>query len=181
MAGVDQGGVLLEWEDHSLAETGFEIERRRGGFPYERIAVVPADTLEYFDAQITVSDMYSYRIRAFNPAAGPSAYAAEVTVEVQSQPAAGGGGGGGGCFIATAAYGSQLHPKVVILREFRDRYLLTSTWGRHLVAGYYRMSPPLASVVADNEVLRGVVRGALKPVIWVVEWLMEGSDEDQER
>jgi len=39
------------------------------------------------------------------------------------------GGGGGGCFIATAAYGSLMEPHVDILREFRDRCLITNRVG----------------------------------------------------
>ena len=80
------------------------------------------------------------------------------------------GGGGGGCFIATAAYGSYLHPFVKTLRDFRDTILLTWSPGKSFVAWYYRVSPPIAEAIARSYVLGGAVRLALLPAIGIA-WL----------
>lgn len=69
------------------------------------------------------------------------------------------------CFIATAAYGSKFTPAVTLLRDFRDRYLLTNAPGRAFVAFYYQNSPPLAGYIAGHDVRRAVVRGLLTPVV----------------
>jgi glucose/arabinose dehydrogenase len=76
------------------------------------------------------------------------------------------GGGGGGCFIATAAHGSPLAPDVQILRQFRDRYLVTNGAGRLAVTAYYRLSPPLARWIAAHDVSRTVARRLLGPIVW---------------
>ena len=78
-------------------------------------------------------------------------------------------GKSGGCFIATAAYGSYLHPKVAELRAFRDRYLLTNAPGRLFVSLYYRLSPPVAHVIGEHGWMRGGVRVLLTPVVLAVE------------
>lgn len=75
------------------------------------------------------------------------------------------GGSGGGCFIATAAYGSYLHPQVQILRDFRDKFLLTNAPGRVFVNMYYRLSPPLADFIAQHDLFRGTTRIVLTPLI----------------
>ncbi len=81
-------------------------------------------------------------------------------------------GGGGGCFIATAAFGSALEPRVVTLREFRDVYLLPSRSGRAFVELYYTLSPPMADVIAADEGLRMGVRAVLAPVVAASETLL---------
>lgn len=68
---------------------------------------------------------------------------------------------GGFCFIATAAHGSYAHPVVVGLRWFRDAVLAKVPGGRWLIGTYYRLSPPLARVIAERPALAAVVRVGL--------------------
>ena len=79
----------------------------------------------------------------------------------------GGGGGGGGCFIATAAFGSPMEAHVKVLREFRDRLLLTNSAGKSFVRLYYTYSPPAADFITNHDNLRAVVRWTLLPLVGV--------------
>ena len=99
------------------------------------------------------------------------AFVAKV-MESADAPVNGNGEGSSGCFIATAAFGSPLAPQVQVLREFRDRHLLTNAAGRLVTTAYYRISPPLAEVVARSKPLRSVVRAGLTPVIGWTELFM---------
>lgn len=77
--------------------------------------------------------------------------------------------GGGGCFIATAAYGSYFEPHVKVLRDFRDRYLMTNATGKWFVEAYYKYSPPIADYIRDKELLKFIVRMILTPIVFMIE------------
>jgi C1A family cysteine protease len=76
-----------------------------------------------------------------------------------------GAGGSSGCFIATAAFGSPLAGQVEILRQFRDRYLLTNNPGQTFVAWYYRNGPTAANYIKDKPLAKAAIRAALYPLI----------------
>ncbi len=74
---------------------------------------------------------------------------------------------GEACFIATAAYGTPFERNVELLREFRDKYLLTNIAGRRFVSLYYRLSPPVAHFITEHGYLRSAVRTALLPAVGI--------------
>jgi len=76
----------------------------------------------------------------------------------------------GGCFIATAAYGSDMAEDVMTLRRFRDDTLNASALGRGFVRLYYRYSPPLADYIRGRDGARAAVRVGLKPLVLAVRY-----------
>lgn len=82
----------------------------------------------------------------------------------------------GMCFVATAAYGSPLAPEVILLSRFRDDVLLNLVLGRAFVSCYYRVSPPLASLIARVDCLRAVTRHLLlAPILRMLKATKFGS------
>ncbi len=69
------------------------------------------------------------------------------------------------CFIATAAFGSEMEGRIEVLRDFRDEVLMDLPAGRALVAAYYELSPPLAEFIARHGWLRVLVRALLLPLV----------------
>lgn len=67
------------------------------------------------------------------------------------------------CFVATAAYGSSLEPKLNTFREFRFKRLLPYSWGRKFVKWYYHYGPYLARYIHDKPVMRAGARVLLWP------------------
>jgi len=92
---------------------------------------------------------------------------------------AGGQEEGGFCFVATAAFGTQMEPSVVTLRLFRDRVLMASPWGRGLVGMYYTWGPLAASFIKGSPELRFVARTALMPAVALAWFTVEASQAER--
>ena len=73
---------------------------------------------------------------------------------------------GGRCFIATAAYGSELAPPVQFLRDFRDDVVLQSKFQRtfeKILNVYYSFSPSIANLMKQNKPFKYMIKYS---VVW---------------
>ena len=114
-----------------------------------------------------VGGTYYITVEHASPGTGTFALTVGPVSLLQSAGTVGSGGGSSSsnCFIATAAFGSYLHPFVKILRLFRDRFLLTSRIGRSFVNWYYNVSPPIADTIRTNKTVKAWVRLMLLPAV----------------
>jgi hypothetical protein len=71
------------------------------------------------------------------------------------------------CFIATAAFGSSESPSVIILRLFRDKYLLPYSLGQKFVRLYYTVSPSIADFIELHPPAPFLIRIALFPAVGI--------------
>jgi hypothetical protein len=76
------------------------------------------------------------------------------------------------CVIATAAFGSEMHPHVESMRNLRNEMATTAFTGRNFVqvfnAWYYSWSPPIAKAISGDEALRQTARLALYPLVGAI-------------
>ncbi|NIJ53734.1 fibronectin type III domain-containing protein [Dyadobacter arcticus] len=70
---VSQVQITLTWQDASLDETGFELERSIDNKTFVKVIDLPVNTATYANIGLTASTPYWYRIRSKN-ASGFSAY-----------------------------------------------------------------------------------------------------------
>ncbi len=80
---------------------------------------------------------------------------------------------GEGCFIATAAFGSPMALELIVLRRFRDEFLITGVFGSAFVWTYYRLSPPIANRIRGNEHLCRFMRSLIRPVAKICVFLTQ--------
>lgn len=72
--------IDVKWQDNSIDEIGFRIERSRYDidWTYEQVAVVGSNIVTYSDLGLAVNTIYYYRVRAYNNA-GNSVFSNTLT------------------------------------------------------------------------------------------------------
>ena len=89
-----------------------------------------------------------------------------------------------GCFIATAAFGSELAPQVQFLREYRDNIIMRTSVGSSFINAfntvYYTFSPTVADVERNNPILQELVRAGVTPLLGILQITNLSSIESDE-
>jgi hypothetical protein len=83
-ASVSSGQIDLVWTDTADNEDGFKLERSTSGGAFGLHAVLGANRTTFSDTSLTPDTLYTYRVRAFNPA-GDSGFA-ELSVSTWPLP-----------------------------------------------------------------------------------------------
>jgi YVTN family beta-propeller protein len=152
--------ISLSWSYNFTDAAGLILEVKLGSSgTFYKVADLSLDVTSYRHTNLAEYRTYYYRIAAYD-SAGLSDYAEASTTTDKSK----------GCFIATAAYGSRMGEEVRMLKNFRDNVLLTNSLGRSFVKLYYKISPPVADLIAKHDSLRAVVRWSVLPLLGV-SWL----------
>src|SRR4030042_1588598 len=76
------------------------------------------------------------------------------------------GGGAASCCGRSSAYASVDDGRLNIIREFRDKYLMTNPTGQLIASLYYDVfSPPVARFINGHPAVKPYARAALTPVV----------------
>lgn len=165
--------LTLAWSPNTERDlAGYTVYCGTKSRDYER-AIDVGDVTEYTVRGLKPETRYYFALTAYDNSGYESYFSAEVsgvTTDGQTSFSASileNEADEGGCFIATAVYGSYQDPHVVMLRDFRDRFLRTNSLGRACVNLYFRYGPRVAPWVRECGVLRVFTRQALVPLIGV--------------
>lgn len=166
-AAIGDRRLYLSWDavaDNESGTKGYKVYWDTTNGTYANSIDVGNNT-SYEISGLTNGTLYYITVAAYDNAGNEGTKSAEVSQSPEETRGIMGLKSTGGCFIATAAYGSYEERHVTVLREFRDRYLLTNNLGRAFVSCYYSISPPVADFIRGSETLRFIVRSALLPPI----------------
>lgn len=171
--------VTLQWDantepdlDHYVIYWGIDFDPPYAYNSEDKNDFIDKNTTIYTVTGLSDDKTYYFAAKAFDAEGLESDWSNVVStnddpngsVTEQGPPPTVSGVVGEGCFIATAAYGSNMDRHVTILTKFRDKHLLTNSIGRDIVDAYYKFSPPVANYLHNHPFARAVVRYALIPI-----------------
>lgn len=124
-------------------------------------------TIDKSNTQITLhfsddSKIYYFVVTAVDTRGLESIPTPEVTFDLQIIAAV--------VLSQRSLMGLYLDPRINVLRNFRDRYLLTNPIGKVFVNIYYRYSPPVANFISRHESIKTAARWILTPVVFCIEY-----------
>lgn len=73
------------------------------------------------------------------------------------------------CFVATAIYNDYNHPKVMVLRNFRDNKLKGNFFGRLFIKIYYKVGPSMAKASKHFRVVKSVFTHIIEKIVEKIE------------
>ena len=151
---VNAGRITLEWDPVSHPDlAGYMVYYGTFSDDYDESVDVgnwTSVTIEGLEEDLT----YYFSVTAYSVNGEESENSNEVCNNSAICDTASSSGGGGGCFIASAADAFHMAKEARILRNFREKLLLTNPLGRACVRFYYKVSPPLADSLSRHETLR---------------------------
>ncbi len=74
--------VVLTWQDSSMNEDGFHVERSADGVTFSRVSTRDVNSTSYTNSGLASGKKYWYRVRAYN-SLGPGAASAVVSITTQ--------------------------------------------------------------------------------------------------
>jgi uncharacterized repeat protein (TIGR01451 family) len=160
----DASGIVITFDSYAVQTGGRTWVISPA--PMAPFSLAAGATTEVLVATVSISGVYNFDIRVNGAEPDPN----DSNNHIASRYFLNEGSVGRACFVATVAYGSYLEPEVLLLRNFRDRFLLTNAPGRAFVAWYYRVSPPIAAYIAEREWARGLTRALLSPVVYTIKY-----------
>jgi C1A family cysteine protease len=156
------GSAFVDADDDAHEASQWIIQNASGGIVYSgSFDAVNKTSFTVPSGVLQIGTPYYWQV-IYRDDRGVVSSASALTTFTAASPMP---GSTGGCFIATTAFGSPMAGQVDILRQFRDRCLLTNHPGRTFVVWYYRNSPAAARFIQDKPFAKVATRAALYPLI----------------
>jgi hypothetical protein len=167
VSNIQAADVTLSWDRNAEPTVvGYRVYYGTSSRSYSDVVNAGTSTT-YVVTGLDSDRKYFFAVTAYDTGGNESSFSNEVSWGSDALPPASvAGGSGGGCLIASVVYRSPNAEEVMILRAFRDRYLLTHAPGRAFVRVYEDVSPSLAGFIDRHEILKSLTRWALLPIVY---------------